>query len=673
MKISSSFVPSLLAAIASLASAELSTPVLAQSAVPGTRSLVSSASSNSSLLPGSIAPIVTETGLISLSIDGLGTVSSGGTIQVDKPAGATVRGAYLAAASTGFQSHTIPNGAITLAGTGVSWATVVDSTIQSKNHWADVTSIVAPIVNAAPSGVLDLTVTETSTVLIDGSILAVIFDDPNQTTVNTAVLLFGAQNISGDTFNVAFGSPLDLTDPTLSISLSLGISFGFQSEFTTNQVNFIDVNGFRMTSSAGGPDDSQSPPNNGSLLTVGGIGDDTSNPLPFAAPSGPNAARTDDELYNILPFVSSGDSTLTVTTLNPSNDDNIFFAALNVRSAVAIVGEDILLGPVSAVRPVGDTHTVTATLQDDNGAPIAGRAVTFEVTAGPQSGLTATNFSDANGNASFAFVGGSSGTDFLVAKFTNSQGAIETSNTARVDWFSATLNCPPDFSQIWNGGIPAGQAHPSNTGTATFTSSCPSNIGAVLTFTDISVVHNTPQNPHAPEAVITRRWSLTDGCGTNLSCDQTITFLSPTGQGGALTLDIMPGACPNTLSVSGGAFTMGATRIALTGTWLHSVVNNVDRGSLVIERADGVGLPVPVGRFLSHFQDVTRPYYGPLGGCSSSGGEFYTDAVVQIPNRILARGLGLEALPTGTQVQVRLRGTLLDGTQVYVTDFIRVQ
>jgi hypothetical protein len=62
-----------------------------------------------------------------------------------------------------------------------------------------------------------------------------------------------------------------------------------------------------------------------------------------------------------------------------------------------------------------------------------------------------------------------------------------------------------------------------------------------------------------------------------------------------------------------------------------------------------------------------------VGGCNSAGGEFYADAVVRVPNRLLVQGLGLNALPSGTQAQIRLRGRLLDGTQIYVTDFIRAQ
>src|SRR5262249_17268562 len=153
--------------------------------------------------------------------------------------------------------------------------------------------------------------------LIDGEVLAVIFDDPAQTTDNTVALLFGAQSTSGDTFSVLLGDPIDKTDPNLSLDMSLGISFGFQPS-SPSQYSQVDVNGQRLTSSAGAQDDGES--QNGALLTVGGLDDSDANPAdPFIHSTDP---RYDDELYNLLPFVNNGDTTISVNTLNPSNDDN---------------------------------------------------------------------------------------------------------------------------------------------------------------------------------------------------------------------------------------------------------------------------------------------------------------------------------------------------------------
>src|SRR5271157_5956561 len=58
----------------------------------------------------SISLVVSMTGNLSLSVDGLGTLATSGTIRVQKPAGATVAAAYMAAASTGFSEYQIQNG-----------------------------------------------------------------------------------------------------------------------------------------------------------------------------------------------------------------------------------------------------------------------------------------------------------------------------------------------------------------------------------------------------------------------------------------------------------------------------------------------------------------------------------------------------------------------------------
>ncbi len=135
--------------------------------------------------------------------------------------------------------------------------------------------------------------------------------------------------------------------------MSLGISFGFISGAIVNQFSTVDVDGSRLTSSAGGQDDGDSA--NGALITVGGIGDTNANPPPnTTTPAGAvDNFRFDDELYDLKPFVRTGDTSITVFTQNPSNDDNIFFSALFIGSAAAVVGEGIVVGPVTATLNVG--------------------------------------------------------------------------------------------------------------------------------------------------------------------------------------------------------------------------------------------------------------------------------------------------------------------------------
>lgn len=387
--------------------------------------------------PEAISPVASETGLISWSIDGLGTNSSTGTIEVQKPAGATVRKAYMAAASTGFTGYVIANGDISVNGTPVNWSMTVPSAINSSNVWADITSIVTPIVDPAPAGRVPLTITENNTFLIDGEQIVVIFDDPAQTTNNTIALLFGAQNTTGDNFNLLLGSPWQ---SSFGINMSLGISYSYQTG-GTQQFSTIDVNTLRMTTSAGGQDDADiANSGNGALYTVGGLDDSTTNPPdPNAPPTNP---RSDDELYDLAPFINVGDTAIHVHTQNPSNDDNILFAGFFISGASAIVGEGAVLSPQSATNPVGTSHTVTATLQFDNGNPIVGRAVDFAVISGPNTGVTGSGVTNAQGQATFTYSSSVAGTDTLQASFLNSHGQTQTSNTVTKTWVSTPTVTP---------------------------------------------------------------------------------------------------------------------------------------------------------------------------------------------------------------------------------------
>lgn len=391
----------------------------------------------------SLAPVVTEYGLVTLSVDGLGSNSGTGIIQVQKPLGATVRRAYMAAASTGFSGYTIPAGNIKINGSDVAFTTTVPCSpaVGCVNHWAEVTNIVKPIVDGAQVGRVDLTVTEvaTATNSIDGEIIAVIFDDPNRTAASTIVLLFGAQNVDGDTFSIALSEPLDTSNPNLILNLGLGISFGAQvPDQPEPQFSEVSVNQQRMSSAAGGHDDGAL--QNGALLTVGGLDDSTDNPAdPHAAPTGD--PRFDDELYNLLPFVENGDTSIEVFTLNPSNDDNIFFASLLLGNVTAVVGEGIVLGPSEGQACiVSDEYTVTATVQDTEGNPIANRTVTFNVTSGPNAGASGSAPTNASGQATFTYTSGTAGTDNIQASFVTSGGETLTSNQVTVVWEDCTTS-----------------------------------------------------------------------------------------------------------------------------------------------------------------------------------------------------------------------------------------
>jgi hypothetical protein len=407
---------------------------------PGTVSRTAKPGIHGAISGTSITPFTTETGLISLSSDALGTNDpAGGIIQVQKPAGATVRKAYLLAATVP-NNYNITNSDITLDGQAVTFTSTVANTSISgivNNYLGDVTALVKAKIDAAPAGLVNFTAAEgVNTNSIDGVILAVILNDPTQTRSNTIVLLFGAQNTSGDTFNLGLANPIDKTAQGFALNMSLGISFSFQG---CTQFSTVDVNGQRLTSSAGGQDDGEA--SNGALITAGGVGDSPTNPAdPNGSPCANTAPFYDDELYDLAPFVQNGDKTIKIDTVNPSSDDNIFFAAIFVGANQAIVGEGILLSPSSATNPVGTQHTVTATLQNSQGTAVVGRAVAFSVTAGPNAGATGTCSpvncaTDSTGKVSFTYTGSAGpGTDEIQACFANSQNQNVCSQTVTKTW-----------------------------------------------------------------------------------------------------------------------------------------------------------------------------------------------------------------------------------------------
>ncbi|MFA7329451.1 MAG: Ig-like domain-containing protein [Candidatus Delongbacteria bacterium] len=376
--------------------------------------------------------VTTEVGLITLSADGLGMMGSSGLLQVEKPsAGATVRVAYLAAASTGFTGYVIPNGDILLAGTPVTWTSSAPNGIASYNHLANVTAIVAPLLGAAGPGITDVPVTELHSASVDGTALYVIFDDPATTSTHTAVLAFGAQATTGDNFSIGFGQPV-FPDANTAVEFGLAISYGYARG--TCQTSYVDVNGVRLTSSAGGNDEGEN--QNGALISVGGVGDSRTNPaLPlFNDPcSYTDYTNYDDELYDIAGFIGAGNTSMSVHTYNPSADDNLFAAHLLLDFA-AVVGEGAVLTPSTSAGCVGDPHSVTLTLQDSNGNPLANYSTSIEVLSGPNAGTTASGLSNALGQFSASWTSLTAGSDVIRGSFLNNSGVLQVSNLATQVW-----------------------------------------------------------------------------------------------------------------------------------------------------------------------------------------------------------------------------------------------
>ena len=107
------------------------------------------------------------------------------------------------------------------------------------------------------------------------------------------------------------------------------------------------------------------------------------------------------------------------------------------------VAQSITLTPATATNTLGQTHTLTATVTDAGNNPVAGKPVTFVITAGPNTGATATGTTDVNGQVTFSYVGNVVGTDTIIAGFADSTGATIQSREVTKTW---VLGIPiPEF------------------------------------------------------------------------------------------------------------------------------------------------------------------------------------------------------------------------------------
>ena len=272
------------------------------------------------------------------SIDGVGSDNTPvGSINAIVPVGSTVVKAFLYSTTYGFGDPFIPS--VDFDGTTYSGSAWTDlgfaaTCCNLKAFRADVTTQVATkIGGGAASPFLFDVLSENPNDSIDGTVLALVYSNPAEQE-RTISFLDGNAAATGTTTFVNLTTPLTSTQllaPTFEALMSLGIGFSFQQG--VDQYSTIDVNGTRLTSSAGGQDDGN--PTNGGLITVGGIGDSTANPAnPFAIPSSDFsvAPRLDDELYTLKPFLNVGDTQIKIDSTNPSNDDNIFFVGINLTA-----------------------------------------------------------------------------------------------------------------------------------------------------------------------------------------------------------------------------------------------------------------------------------------------------------------------------------------------------
>jgi hypothetical protein len=487
-------------------------------------------------------------GQVVLSEDACGTNGPSCNVDIVKPsASATVRESDLFCATTGFSNYRPANGDVTLNGNPVTWAQIISNGIQSFNARVDVTTIVKPVGDAALPGLVSFKIAENPTLNYDGCILKVIWDDPT-TTQNSILVYFGAQSTTGDTFVINFAQPLNAAAFAAPLEFSLGISFSFQSAvFRTNQFSTVDVNSLRMTSCAGGQDDGAGA--NGALITVGGTRDTPTNPLPNCTDAaGP---RSDDELYDLRPFVMLGDTSMTIFTKNPSNDDNIFLANVFLRNVTVVVTEPPIAaqgitfsategvtynGPVATFTdsdPKSTAAEYSATIDWGDGSP-----TTAGVPNGPMGGPFTVN-----GTHTYAEDGTYKVTVVITDIDTPSNNATANS-TARVADAALTARCatPPFSTQTYNGPT-AVFTDQSSTGTLSdFTATINWGDSSTSAGTIVGGPGNVPytvsgSHPYSSTGTFTITTKINDigGSSATVSCTVTI-FAFATAKGAAFVI-----------------------------------------------------------------------------------------------------------------------------------------
>jgi hypothetical protein len=244
-----------------------------------------------------------------------------------------------------------------------------------------------------------------------------------------------------------------------------------------------------------------------------------------------------------------------------------------VRSGTPITNEHVDLNPTTANLPVGQTHTVTATLWNDQGQPVPNRVISFRVLSGPNANQTASVTSNAQGQASFTYVGsGGVGRDSIRASFTKTHGGTGESNTVVVDWTSANgapvarcrnLDLVADLTCGASGSIDNGSSDPDGNLT-----------GCV----------QSPAGPYGPGNTSVAL-TCTDSAGLSSSCTGTVTVrdtaapsiqcpASPTAECVAGAATVTPGAAsssdncgsPDVSNPGTASYPLGTTPVVYTAT-----------------------------------------------------------------------------------------------------------
>lgn len=218
------------------------------------------------------------------------------------------------------------------------------------------------------------------------------------------------------------------------------------------------------------------------------------------------------------------------------------------------------------------------------------------------------------------------------------------------------LTVPPDVGVVWGD-----DTSPAATGTATATDN--GDPAPVISYTDVV----TPSTTKGLESTITRTWCATDYCGNVICGVQTILVYSP-NQSALTNFDFDLESCPNAIH-----------RVALHPaalTLLNSKKFNptkVDWSTVAIQRR------VPTtGSFSLAGATFAKGQFGKVtakvsGECNSPVPDGKTDLRIVVDEAALVTALGLDADPSGSVVELAIRGRLTTGEHFFLRDNVELQ
>ncbi len=287
-------------------------------------------------------------GRVSWSIDGAAEKShiklSPQTIRFEKPEGATVRQAWLISGDGGNRNNSgHPPLDVLLNGSQVdfsNWAKVTtapggESWNNFNSYWSDVTSLVSQTIDESAAGVHTLAFDQgdgTDDDSVEGGSLVVVYDDPSA-PLSSIFLKVGTADPAGSQFSFPFPA-ISAENLNNDLLLSIGISNSYQSSYWEQSSNIM-ANGLWLSNVAGGCDDSASFATTGcdfgGYNTIGGVGDTARIPGNVDSEIVGYDRNVDNELYRLNSLINIGDTSLSVTTSNPSNNDNIYFAGVYLK------------------------------------------------------------------------------------------------------------------------------------------------------------------------------------------------------------------------------------------------------------------------------------------------------------------------------------------------------